>query len=164
MDRRTVVVIEDEPLVRVQAFDMFESAGLQVVGFDNGDLALDYLRENRDTVSAVFTDVKIHGDTDGLELAQLIAETRPPLRGRGDPRTGARATHDAAPARALPPEALAALRRAQRDHRRAAANVTAARTRVPAAPRGEAARLRTPGPSRQRRRGSLPSDVVDLRN
>lgn len=79
MDRHTVVVIEDEPLIRVQAFEMFESAGMQVVGFDNGDLALDYLRENRDGVSAVFTDVKIDGGTDGLELAQLIAETCPEI-------------------------------------------------------------------------------------
>ena len=74
---RTIVIVEDEPVLLVQATDLFESAGLKVVGFDNGDLALDYLRANQAAVAAVFTDVKILGETDGLDLAAIIAEACP---------------------------------------------------------------------------------------
>lgn len=79
MEVRRVVVIEDESVLRLQASEMFEAAGFAVVGFENGDVALDYLRENRDGIFAVFTDVKLYGETDGVELARLVAEACPDI-------------------------------------------------------------------------------------
>ncbi len=44
MSRRTVVVVEDEPLVRLTATTIFEEAGITVVEFANGDEAIDYVQ------------------------------------------------------------------------------------------------------------------------
>lgn len=79
MNRRTVVVVEDEPLVRISATSLFEEAGIDVVEFSNGDDAIDYVRDHKDSVAAIFTDVYLPGDTDGLELAGIVAEVCPEI-------------------------------------------------------------------------------------
>lgn len=93
MNRRTVVVVEDEPLVRLSATSLFEDAGINVVEFADGDAAIDYVRDHKADVAAIFTDVYLPGDTDGLELAGIVAEVCPEIAvlvtsGRGGrPRT-----------------------------------------------------------------------------
>ena len=79
MGRRTVVVVEDEPLVRLTATTLFEEAGITVVEFTDGDAAIDYVRGHRDDVAAIFTDVYLPGDTDGLELAGIVSEACPDI-------------------------------------------------------------------------------------
>ncbi|WP_165359735.1 response regulator [Lichenibacterium minor] len=76
MTLRTIVVIEDDPMLRQDTTDMLEAAGLSVVGFEDGDQALDYLRHHRQDVSGVFTDVKLATETDGFEVAHLVTATR----------------------------------------------------------------------------------------
>ena len=77
MNRRTILVVEDEPLLRLDATTLLSQAGLHVVDFANGDEAIDYLRDHQADVAAVFTDVRMPGDTDGLELAGIVAEACP---------------------------------------------------------------------------------------
>ena len=77
MTLRTIVVIEDDAILRQDTTDMLEAAGLSVVGFEDGDQALDYLRHHREGVAAVFTDVRLASDTDGLEIAHLVTEAFP---------------------------------------------------------------------------------------
>ena len=79
MQRRIVVVVEDEPLIRLNATTLFEDAGIEVVEFSNGDDAIDYVRGHRDHVAAIFTDVYLPGDTDGLELAGIVSEVCPDI-------------------------------------------------------------------------------------
>ncbi len=79
MSRRTVVVVEDEPLVRLTATTMFEDAGITVVEFANGDDAIDYVRDHKQDVAAIFTDVYLPGETDGLELAGIVSEVCPDI-------------------------------------------------------------------------------------
>ena len=79
MTRRIVVVVEDEPLVRLGAIEMFEDAGIEVVEFSNGDEAIDYVRDHRQDVAAVFTDIYLPGETDGLELAGIVSEVCPDI-------------------------------------------------------------------------------------
>ena len=79
MSRNTVVVVEDEPLVRLAATDLFAEAGITVVEFADGDAAMDYLRDHKDDVAAVFTDVYLPGDTDGLELAGIVSQVCPDI-------------------------------------------------------------------------------------
>ena len=79
MSRRTVVVVEDEPLVRLTATTLFEDAGITVVEFANGDEAIDYVRDHKGDVAAIFTDVYLPGDTDGLELAGIVSEVCPDI-------------------------------------------------------------------------------------
>lgn len=76
---RTIVVIEDEPLLRQYAVETFTAAGLAVADFDDGDLALAYVRAHAEAVAAVFTDVRLMGATDGLRIARAITEAHPTI-------------------------------------------------------------------------------------
>ena len=76
---RTVVVIEDEPLLRQHAVDTFAAAGLAVVDFEDGDLALAHIRADPDSVAAVFTDIRLMGATDGLRIARAITDAHPDI-------------------------------------------------------------------------------------
>lgn len=71
-----VLVVEDEPMVRMLGVDILESAGFSVVEACNADEALIVLAERSD-VDAVFTDVDMPGSLDGLELAWRIHERWP---------------------------------------------------------------------------------------
>ena len=77
--RSIVVVVEDEPLIRLSATEMFEEAGIEVVEFTSGDEAIDFVREHRKDVAAVFTDVYLPGEIDGLELAGIVSEVCPEI-------------------------------------------------------------------------------------
>ena len=79
MSRRTVIVVEDEPLVRLTATTIFEEAGITVVEFANGDEAIDYVRDHKQDVAAIFTDVYLPGEIDGLELAGIVSEVCPEI-------------------------------------------------------------------------------------
>ncbi len=77
MTLRTIVVVEDDPLQRLDTVEMLEAADLSVAAFEDGDQALDYLRHHCEGVAAVFTDVGLATNTDGLEVAHLVTETFP---------------------------------------------------------------------------------------
>ena len=76
---RTIVVIEDEPLLRQYAIETFVAAGLNVMDFEDGDRALAYVQANPATVAAVFTDVRLVGATDGLRIARAITDAHPTI-------------------------------------------------------------------------------------
>ncbi len=76
---RAIVVIEDEPLLRQYAIETFAAAGLTVVDFDDGDRALAYVQAHPDAVSAVFTDVRLMGATDGLRIARAVTDAHPDI-------------------------------------------------------------------------------------
>ena len=76
-DSRTVVLlVEDEPLVRMCAADIFEEEGFEVIEAATAPVALKIL-EKRDDVTAVFTDIDMPGGMNGLELAGIIYERWP---------------------------------------------------------------------------------------
>ena len=77
--RSTVVIVEDEALIRLSACDLFQDAGIEVVDFANGDDAIDYIRDHKSEVAAIFTDIELPGDTDGLELAGIVSEACPDI-------------------------------------------------------------------------------------
>lgn len=76
---RTIVVIEDEPLLRQYAAETFAAAGLDVAEFEDGDLALAYVRANAAAVAAVFTDIRLIGATDGLRIARAVTAAHPAI-------------------------------------------------------------------------------------
>ena len=76
---RTIVVVETEPALRGEATEMFESAGLQVIGFADGESALAYLRSHKDDVEGVFLDVEESGTLDGIGLANDIEQVCPTI-------------------------------------------------------------------------------------
>jgi CheY-like chemotaxis protein len=77
-NRKVVLVVDDEPLVRMNAVDMFEDMGFEVLEANDGLAALKVLEERSD-VSLLFSDCRMPGMT-GPELAKVAAERWPDLR------------------------------------------------------------------------------------
>ena len=76
---RTIVVIEDEPVIRRQTVDSLTAGGLKVVDFDSGERALAYIEDNLDEVAAVFSDIKLMGDAEGARIAAAILDAHPTI-------------------------------------------------------------------------------------
>lgn len=70
---RSVMVVEDDPLLRIDAVMLFEEAGLDVVEMESADEALAFLLERAQDLAAIFTDVKFPGEADGFDLAGTAA-------------------------------------------------------------------------------------------
>ena len=77
MDQSTLLVVEDDPVLRSSLVYVLEEGGVPAVGLGNADEALGFLLEEADNVAAVLTDVMMPGTTDGLQLAGLIARQWP---------------------------------------------------------------------------------------
>lgn len=77
LPQATVLVVEDNPLIRDDAVSMLEDAGFAVVELDSADSALAYVHEQLGQVAAVFSDVEMPGRIDGFELAKAITENWP---------------------------------------------------------------------------------------
>jgi two-component system, response regulator PdtaR len=75
-DAVVVLLVEDEPLVRMLGTDVLEDAGFKVIEAENGDAAVTVL-EARTDVQVLFTDVDMPGSLDGLALAWLARERWP---------------------------------------------------------------------------------------
>lgn len=79
-DRNPVVlVVEDEPLLRISAVDMIEEAGFDVLEAADADDAIQILEARLD-VHIVFSDIDMPRGMDGMKLAALIRERWPPIR------------------------------------------------------------------------------------
>jgi two-component system, response regulator PdtaR len=74
----TVLIVDDEILIRLTAADGFVDAGFAVLEAANGDEALTVLEANP-TVDALFTDVNMPGSIDGFGLARAAGERWPNL-------------------------------------------------------------------------------------
>ncbi len=78
MSRQSVVVVvEDEPIQRMAAVTAFTDGGFETADFDNATDAAAFVRNNQETVLAVFTDVRMPGDMDGINLVAQIAFESP---------------------------------------------------------------------------------------
>jgi CheY-like chemotaxis protein len=76
--RKIVLVVEDEALVRMNARDMFEDMGFEVLDAADGREALDVL-ETRSDIALVFSDCRMPRMT-GPELARTASRRWPTLR------------------------------------------------------------------------------------
>lgn len=76
--RTVVLVVEDEPLLRLHAVDVIEDAGFTAVEARNADQAIAIL-ESRDDIRIVFTDISMPGSMDGLRLAAAVRDRWPPV-------------------------------------------------------------------------------------
>jgi CheY-like chemotaxis protein len=73
-----ILVVEDEPLLRLMAVDIVEDAGFEALSAATADEALAIL-ETRADVRLVFTDVQMPGSMDGLRLAHAVRDRWPPV-------------------------------------------------------------------------------------
>jgi CheY-like chemotaxis protein len=88
--RMTVLLVEDEPLLRMFSADAFSEAGFNIIEAETADEAASILKARED-VKAVVTDIQTPGAMDGLELVRLAYETKPKIvrllvSGRARPR------------------------------------------------------------------------------
>ncbi|TPW26544.1 response regulator [Pararhizobium mangrovi] len=77
--RSVILIVEDEPILRMQAVDMIEDAGFEAIEAHDAAKAVEIL-ENRLDIRVVFTDVDMPGTMDGLKLAALIRDRWPPIK------------------------------------------------------------------------------------
>jgi CheY-like chemotaxis protein len=78
-NRPVVLIVEDEFLLRMDAVDMVEAAGFDVVEAANADEAIAIL-ESRLDITVVFTDIQMPGSMDGLKLAHAVRGRWPPIK------------------------------------------------------------------------------------
>jgi CheY-like chemotaxis protein len=77
--RPVVLIVEDELLLRIDAAEMIEKAGFDVVEAGNADEAIAIL-ESRPDIHIVFTDIQMPGSMDGLKLARFVRDRWPPIK------------------------------------------------------------------------------------
>lgn len=71
-------MVEDDPLLRLDAMDLVEEAGFEAVEAADADRAMAIL-ERDPTIAVLFTDVDMPGSMDGLSLAHLVHLRWPPM-------------------------------------------------------------------------------------
>lgn len=76
---KEVLVVEDEPLIRMVAADALADSGIMAWEAGDADEALEVL-EKRPRIGVVFTDVNMPGDMDGVGLAHEVSATRPDVK------------------------------------------------------------------------------------
>ena len=72
-----VLVVEDEPIVRMDAAVTLEDEGFDVIEAATAQVALSTLEQIDGNVDALFTDVDMPGGLDGLELAEIVSSRWP---------------------------------------------------------------------------------------
>jgi CheY-like chemotaxis protein len=76
--RAVVLVVEDDVLLRINAAEMIESAGFDVIETASADEAIAVL-ERCVVIHVVFTDIQMPGSMDGLKLAHVVRSRWPPV-------------------------------------------------------------------------------------
>jgi DNA-binding response OmpR family regulator len=71
-----VLLVEDEPMVREMAAEILEDEGFEVIEAATGDEAA-CLLVDPDAIDVVFTDVRMPGKMDGIDLAVRARELHP---------------------------------------------------------------------------------------
>jgi CheY-like chemotaxis protein len=74
-----VLIVEDEPLVRIGAVNIIEDAGFKVIQAESADEAIRVL-ECRGDIRVVFTDIHMPGSMNGLKLAHAVRNRWPPIK------------------------------------------------------------------------------------
>lgn len=75
---KLVLVVEDEPVIRMNAVSIIEDAGYDVVEASNADDAIMHL-ETRLDIQVVFSDIEMPGTMDGLKLLHTVRRRWPPV-------------------------------------------------------------------------------------
>ncbi len=73
---RLILVVDDEAFLRMLATEFFEEAGYEVIEAANGSEAMAVLQDHPG-IDAVFTDVQMPGEPDGLALARAVRNVCP---------------------------------------------------------------------------------------
>ena len=77
--QQTILVVEDEVLVRMPIAQYLRDCGYKVIEASNAGEAIQVLLHQETPVDVVFSDIDMPGAVDGFELAKWIHEHRPGL-------------------------------------------------------------------------------------
>jgi CheY-like chemotaxis protein len=78
--QKTVVLVEDEPIIRMHELVLLQDLGFPTLDFESGEAALRYLEDHSAEVLVVFTDIRMPGSIDGLMLAKIVGQRWPWIR------------------------------------------------------------------------------------
>lgn len=97
MAKPVVLIVEDEPLLRMDAVDFIEEAGFEAIEAAHAEEAIAILRTRND-IAVVFTDIEMPGTMDGIKLAHAVRDGWPPVvvvvaSGRVTPQEGELPAH-----------------------------------------------------------------------
>ena len=76
--RGVVLVVEDDPLVRMVAAATIEDAGFETIEAVGAESAIAILEVRKD-IRIVFADIHMPGSMDGLKLARTVRDRWPPI-------------------------------------------------------------------------------------
>lgn len=77
--QQTILIVEDEVLIRMSSAAMLEDAGFRILEAGHSAEALEMLMVNKD-VDVLMTDVRMPGEMDGLGLVALVHRMHPDIR------------------------------------------------------------------------------------
>jgi CheY-like chemotaxis protein len=77
---RSVLLVEDEVLVRLSVAEELRQAGLTVLEAANADEARSVLETHPEWVGVIVTDIQMPGSMDGIALVRLVRERYPAVR------------------------------------------------------------------------------------
>jgi len=88
----TILIVEDDELVRELGVEFLSDAGFEILEASNGEEALSLLETNPN-ITVLFTDINMPGPLDGIALASIAAVQWPHLAiiigsGNVSPRSG----------------------------------------------------------------------------
>jgi len=75
----TVLVVEDEVLIRIDIAQSLEEQGFRVLEASNADEAIVILNAQSE-IHLMFTDIDMPGSMDGLKLAAAVRDRWPPIK------------------------------------------------------------------------------------
>jgi CheY-like chemotaxis protein len=75
----SVLVVEDEILIRMAIADQIADSGFTVYEAGNADQAIRMLEAHPD-IGLLFTDIDMPGSMDGLKLARAVRDRWPPVK------------------------------------------------------------------------------------
>jgi two-component system, response regulator PdtaR len=78
-DKIAVLVVEDEPITRIDVVGQLEEGGFKVFEAPDADRAIKILEANP-AIRILFTDVDMPGSMDGLKLAAAVRDRWPPIK------------------------------------------------------------------------------------
>ena len=76
-DTPYALVVDDDFIIRMDATNILEQAGFQVLDASHGDEAFVLLESRHPDITLLFTDVQMPGELDGFALARKVAASWP---------------------------------------------------------------------------------------
>lgn len=78
-EKPTILIVEDEVLVRLPVADFLRGKDFRVIEASNAEEALSVFRAG-EPIELMFSDISMPGDMDGLELARWVRRHHPDVR------------------------------------------------------------------------------------